>query len=225
MDLLLPKDCGPPPPAAVYPDILTAFSALQAHARAHGYALFKRDSQPPKVPTRVIYACDREGKGDSRAKNPNIHEQRRRQGTRSKKCGCKMRIALKRDLISGQWEVQIIEGSHNHLASADPSAHPAHRLAALSSEIKAYIESLVCSGLSNAQILGIIRQKHGMDVLLAQKDVSNLAQKTRLKLLNGKTPMDWLFQVYIAIASSSNLLIIYLGVTRKRLPACTRDES
>ena len=37
--------------------------------------------------------------------------------------------------------------------------------------------------------------------------------------------MDWLFQVYIAIALSSNLLIIYLRVTREGLPAYTRDES
>jgi len=32
MDPHMPKDCGPPPPTAVYPDIPTAFAALQSHA-------------------------------------------------------------------------------------------------------------------------------------------------------------------------------------------------
>ena len=74
MDLLLPKDYRPLPPIVVYLDILTAFTALQAYVRAYRYALFKRDSQPPKVLTRVIYTYNKEGKGDSRAKDPNIHE-------------------------------------------------------------------------------------------------------------------------------------------------------
>ena len=94
MDLPTPKACGPLPSPAIYPDIPTAFAALQGHAKAHGYALFKRDSQPPKSePTRVIYACDREGRGDSRAKNPSIHPKRQRK-TGSKKCGCKMRVVV-----------------------------------------------------------------------------------------------------------------------------------
>ena len=72
--------------------------------------------------------------------------------------------------------------------------------------IKVQIESLVCSGLSNAQILSVIRHEHGVGVLLAQKDISNLAQKTRLKQLNRKTPIDWLFQVCFATAVAFNLL-------------------
>lgn len=52
-----------------------------------------------------------------------------------------MCVALKRDFISGQQEVQVIEGSHNYLVSADPSAYLAHRLAALDPKIKAEIET------------------------------------------------------------------------------------
>ena len=72
MDLLIPKDYSPPSPIVVYPDIPTAFTALQAHTKAHRYAFYKRDSQP----TKVIYACNRVGKAESRAKNPSIHLQR-----------------------------------------------------------------------------------------------------------------------------------------------------
>ena len=98
MDFINPPDCGPPPPAAVYPDISTAFTAIQAHAKAHRYAFFTRNSKP----TRVVYTCDGEGKGDSRPKTPNIHEQRQRKGSRSKKCGCEIRVALTKDLMSSQ---------------------------------------------------------------------------------------------------------------------------
>ena len=63
-----------------------------------------------------------------------------------------MRVALKKDFISGQWEVEVIKGSHNHLAFADPFAFLAHKLAALDPEIEAKIETVVCFGLSNAHI-------------------------------------------------------------------------
>lgn len=226
MDLLMPKDCGPPPSTAVYPDPSTAFAALQAHAKAHGYAFLIRDTKPNKTnPTKVIYTCDRQGKSLSKGQTPNIHPERQRKGTRSKRCGCNMRVVLKKDLISSQWELHVLEGSHNHPASTDPSAHPAHRIAALDPAIRVQIETLVCSGLSNAQILGVIRHEHGVGVLLAQKDVSNIAQKTRLKQLNGKTPMDWLFQVCLAAVSVFFLLTVWLGIRSQGLPTGIRDES
>ena len=120
-----------------------------------------------------------------------------------------MPVALKKDMISGQWELQVLEGSHNHSASADLSAYPAHRIAALDSKIIGQIESLVCSGLSNSQILAVIRHENGPSILLAQKDISNLAQKSRLEQLGGKTPMDWLFQVCYITVLVLILLIIY----------------
>ena len=68
-----------------------------------------------------------------------------------------MKIALRHDKISEQWEVEVIKGSHNYKASADPSAHPVYRLAALDAQVNAQIESLVLFSLNNAQILAVIR--------------------------------------------------------------------
>ena len=82
MNLSAPKACGPPPSAAVYPDIPTAFAAVQAHAKAHGYAFYKRDTRP----TKIIYACDRAGQAESKAKTFVIHLQRQRKDPFSKKC-------------------------------------------------------------------------------------------------------------------------------------------
>ena len=63
-----------------------------------------------------------------------------------------MKVALKLDQITQQWELEVIEGSHNHDASADPSAHLPYRIAALDSRIITEIESLTLSGLNNSQI-------------------------------------------------------------------------
>jgi hypothetical protein len=43
MDSFMPQPCGPSSSAAIYADITAAAAALQSYAKAHGYALFKRD--------------------------------------------------------------------------------------------------------------------------------------------------------------------------------------
>ena len=83
----------------------------------------------------------------------------------------------------------MIEGSHNHDASADPSAHLPYRIAALDSRIVTEIKSLTLSGLNNSQILAVIRRSNP-SVLLAQKDVSNLVQKTCLQELASCTLIE-----------------------------------
>ena len=47
MDPIAPTPCGPAPSEAVYTDLSTAVAAIQAHAKANGYALFRRDAHPP----------------------------------------------------------------------------------------------------------------------------------------------------------------------------------
>jgi hypothetical protein len=171
-----PKACGPPPSEAVYARLSTAIAALHKHAKCNGYAFFKRDTKP----ARIVFVYDRFGKPESKPKNIDIHESKRRPGSRSKKCDCRMKVALRLDKITEQWYLEVVEGSHNHEASADPSAHPNYRVAALDSQVSAQIESLALSGLNNAQILGVIRRQHSA-VVLSQKDVSNLVQLARLR--------------------------------------------
>ena len=143
------RACGPPPPEAVYTDISTAVAAIQAHAQLNGYALFKRDS----TPRRIVYACDRSGKAEDgpRARAANIHLSKRRSG-KTKKCGCRIKVAFKKDLISGSWTLSILEGTYNHESSADPTAHPTYRVAALDSNVIAQIKTLSAAGLAPASI-------------------------------------------------------------------------
>lgn len=197
-----PASSMPPPPTAVYTDLSTATTAIHEHAKANGYALFKRDT----TQKRIVYTCDRYGKGQDR-KNPNLHESKQRKGSRSKKCDCKMKIALKKDVTLEQWQLMVIGGAHNYGPSAAPSAHPAYRIAALEPRVKAQIKELVATGLNNAQILATIRRKEPT-VLLSQKDISNLVQASRLRQLNGRTPIEWLLKVCYYIVLSCLLLTI-----------------
>ena len=122
-----PYACGPPPPETVYTDLDTAVAAIQGHAKLHGYALCKRDSKA----RRIVYTCDRFGATQSKGRNPNTYATKRRPGSGSKKCGCKMKLVLKLDDDSEQWAVSIAYGTHNHESSTAPAAHPIYRTAAL----------------------------------------------------------------------------------------------
>ena len=142
----LPKACASPPSEAVYIDLSTAIAAIQEHAKCNGDVLFKRDTKP----ARVVFVCDRYGEPESKPKNAHIHKSKRRLGSHSKKCDCRIKVALRLDKITEQWQLEVLEGAHNYKASADPFAYPAYRIAALDLSVYAQIESLALSGLNNA---------------------------------------------------------------------------
>ena len=85
-----PYVCGPPPLEAVYTDLDTAVAAIQSYTKLYGYALCKRDSKAK----RIVYIYDRFSATQSKGRNPNIYATKRRLGSRSKKCSCKMKLVL-----------------------------------------------------------------------------------------------------------------------------------
>jgi hypothetical protein len=174
-------DCGPAPAEAIYPDLTTAFTAIQEHAKANGYAFYRHDRKP----NRAVFRCDRAGKYDSKGKNPNTDPSKQRSSSGSKKCGCKMGVELRLDHISGNWSLKVLEATHNHPRSADPKVHPAHRIAALAPHIHTVICALGRAGLSTRQIVSTL-QKEFPEALLTPKDVSNIVQKAKLKDREGK---------------------------------------
>jgi hypothetical protein len=72
-----------PPSEAIYASVDSALTAIQVRAKANGYVFSRVTTRP----SRVIFACDRAGKYDSRGKDPATDASRRRKGTGSKKCG------------------------------------------------------------------------------------------------------------------------------------------
>lgn len=178
-----------PPPEAQYTSRELAFQAVLTHARHHGYAVFKHSTKPE----RLVIACDRAGKYDPRGKDPEVHKSRQRKDTGTKKCGCLMRVEARRD-PTNQWIVRVLEGAHNHGPSAAPSAHAAHRRAAITPGIHAEIGILSQAGLLPTQVLSVLRTRQP-EIPIIQKDISNLIQKERIIELNGRTPIQWLIEV------------------------------
>ena len=190
-----------PPSEAIYPDPATAFTAIQAHARQHGYAVFQRDKRSFKV----VYTCDRAGQYDPKGKRSQVNPSKQRKNTGSKKCGCLMKVVLHRDKVSGMWQLEVLHAVHNHSPSTAITAHPAHRLAALSEDTRALISNLSSSGLPPAQILTILR-KGNPNITLIPKDIANLTYQVRLEELNGSTPIQWLLEVrLLLLRPNSNL--------------------
>jgi hypothetical protein len=196
------------PPEAIYPDVDSAFTEIQEHAREHGYALFRYYRKP----SRVVFACDRAGRYDSKGKDPSTHSSKQRKKTGSKKCKCPMKVELRLDKLSNQWSLRVLESAHNHEPSAASIAHPAHRLPALAPLRHTTISTLAHASVSTSQILTTLRALD-TDVPLILKDISNLIQKARLKELDGRTPIQWLLEVRYLPLYLSLYLPLYLHLS------------
>ncbi|PSS08718.1 hypothetical protein M430DRAFT_69958 [Amorphotheca resinae ATCC 22711] len=181
--------CGPAPALAIYPDLKAAFTAVQEHVKANGYAFYRHD----KKLNRAVFRCDRGGKYRATSKNPDTDPSKQRLSTSLKKSRCKMGVELRLDHISGNWSLSVLEATHNHDRSADPKAYPAYRIAALKPNAYAAISTLGRAGLSTSQILSTLRIEYP-EALLTAKDVTNILQKSRLEELDGKTLIQWLVE-------------------------------
>jgi hypothetical protein len=184
-----PSACGPPPPEVTYLSPEACFTAIQVHAAAHGYCFKKQGGKANKK----LYFCDRSGEYDSKGKHPETSQSRQRPNTSTKKCGCKMRVELR--LFAGAWKLSVIEGTHNHGSSAAPSAHPAHRKASSTPEIRAAVIKYSSLGMGSNQILLALRTDFPSN-LLNTKDISNILHQARLLQLDGQSPVEWLLNVY-----------------------------
>ncbi|CZT48203.1 uncharacterized protein RSE6_08869 [Rhynchosporium secalis] len=106
--------CGPAPPIAIYSDIPTGFTAIQAYARAHGYTLRQRDIRL----FRALFVCDCAGKYDPKGKQLDVDTSKRRKDTRSKKCDCQIRVTLMKDRASEQYSLAKAGISNAQILSA-----------------------------------------------------------------------------------------------------------
>jgi hypothetical protein len=169
-------------------------------------------------PSRILFARDRAGKHQSKGKDPAVHESKQRKRTGSKKCGCLMKVELRLDYLSSQWMLYILEGAHNHGPSTAATAHPVHRTAALTPDIRAEILRLSQSGLSPTQILTALRVSNPQTPLIV-KDIGNIVQQVRAGKLNGQTPIQWLLAVGIRPFKTPLLTNTTLGASKYRPPA------
>jgi hypothetical protein len=76
---------------AIYPDLLSAKSALQTHAAGSGFAI----AVESLTILRIFYRCAKGGKYNNRFKG-NTHELKQQKHTGTIKTGCKFRVAARR---------------------------------------------------------------------------------------------------------------------------------
>ena len=68
-----------------------------------------------------------------------------------------MKVAIRLDYMSNKWILQVLEAVHNHGPSAAITAHPTHRITALTPNTRAEITRLSQAGVSPGQILTALR--------------------------------------------------------------------
>lgn len=192
---MTPYTLGPPVPEAVFDDDTSAGAALKSHARANGYAVYridwKRRGGYHTEYYRAVWACDKAGGYDSRGRKSNVDESKRRNNTKSKKTGCDFRVEVRKDKISEKWVVKTLVGTHNHPASASPAEHPQYRIGDLKQEEHDLIIKLADSGVTNRDILALLRRRTDWSCSLLQtKDITNIVQKEKLQRRKPADP-EW----------------------------------
>lgn len=87
-------------PKAVYTDLSTFFAVIQAHARDNRYIFRVRNSKL----YCVLYNCDCTNNYDSKSKKAIVHFSKQR-NSKFKKCSCKIRVVVSKDIISESWTI------------------------------------------------------------------------------------------------------------------------
>jgi hypothetical protein len=104
-----------------------------------------------------------------------------------------MKVGFRLDRLLNQWILEILQGAHNHGPSAAPTAHPAHKIAAIIPTALAHIGGLSHNGLTITQIISTLSTDYPEERVIA-KDISNIVQQYRAEQLNGMTPIEWLLE-------------------------------
>jgi hypothetical protein len=181
---------SPALPEATYPTLEAVKAALQAHARGNGYAITVKSADS----RRGFYMCSKSGKYDSKVKNPDTHETKRHKNTSTMKTDCPYRAAARKDDVSGQFILNIIDNNHNHDPALAASAFPQHRTASMTPEEHTIVKDMSILGYSPNQILHRLRQLNP-ELVLIPRDIYNLIASLRIQELDSKTLVEWLLKV------------------------------
>ncbi|KAL7807507.1 hypothetical protein V8C44DRAFT_186290 [Trichoderma aethiopicum] len=161
----------PPPTDKRFTTADEAFKALQAHARDQGYAVVK--TRPSDYhngkPRRYDISCVC-GNGKYKSEAAGL----RKSTTKRTGCPFKMKMVQRKD-ANDLWVLGILCGSHNH--GANPAiSFPEHRRAALTPEQKNVLKALLNHSKLTIKMIGEIVKLQFPDILLTEKDISNLRQ-------------------------------------------------
>uniref|UniRef100_M4BCV4 FAR1 domain-containing protein n=1 Tax=Hyaloperonospora arabidopsidis (strain Emoy2) TaxID=559515 RepID=M4BCV4_HYAAE len=155
--------------------------SVQKFARVQGYAVSIKFSITGK---RVYLKCDR-----GTLKPQNQQDSRQRQ-TSSSRADCPFLLSGNYSKRRGNWKLNVLQCSHNHDPSLNPSGHSAHRK--LTSDQAEAVKNMTLAGIKPLGILSAIR-KTDERALASLFTLYNGRAKVRKDILNGRTPIQALF--------------------------------
>ncbi len=97
-----------------------------------------------------------------------------------------------------KWNVKILNGTHNHEPSLNPSAHPAHRK--LTEDEENLIKAISDRAAKPRDILLAMKQLN-LEIHVLVSNIKNEKAKLRKEELNGRTPTEALLDL---LMNSSN---------------------
>jgi hypothetical protein len=185
---------------ALYASFDEAEKAMKAQAHALGFDLAVKERFPRgakgEAITRVNYRCAKGRPGSTQIKEAT-HETKRRK-TSTQMTDCPFKVNLKREGDSWRlYPVQAAVGAplaHNH-EFVNATAFSSYRQRNLDS-IKATIIADWRAGTRPSQILANFREV-GDGTDLSYRDLLNLLHVCRREELQGRTPIQWLYEVWL----------------------------
>src|SRR5271156_1957242 len=190
----------PAPPEGSYRTCFLAEAALQQFAEAHGFAIIRNRSKVNKQGEirKVWVQCDKSGKSKSEKQQETESRDRERpykaRMTGSRKTECEFLVAIKRDISSLMWDIEVIYGDHNHEPSLEPSAHPALRK--LTNDESILIKSMSARHQKDKDILLALQQVNP-NTHITMQDIRNEKKRITKEFLGGRTKTKALVDLLI----------------------------
>ena len=142
------------PPQLAYASLTQTRVSINAHAQQEGYAVAIRRTR--RIGNRKVGDVKAVYLDCYRSHLPSIRTRPRHRISSSSKTGCLFKTIVRR-LKTGDWQVQVANGEHNHEPFTHKAAHPQGRY--LTEPNRQSVLSLTRAGVKPSHIIALLRQK------------------------------------------------------------------
>jgi hypothetical protein len=189
----------PLPPSAIFDSLDDLVASVQQHQRENGACVVRRnyanyrDFEGSKKPTYCQLLCDRG------ARRPI--ESTGLRNTASRKLNCPFKLTASATKPSGwRWSYKVVNGTHNHLPSLDPSSHTIHRRRT-KEQMDVARSMIQYQGVPAREMADILRDHHPEPSFFKDKDIYNDRYRLKALRLEGYTPT----QAWVRILQNEGL--------------------
>lgn len=161
---------------------------MNKHAKNQGYAIKKRRTKPSRkdVVMKAAIVCDAHGKAIFAGQDHRNTASRRKECPF--RCNAKLKDNHEDENGIEEWELTLITSEHNHPPTGQ-SAHPIHRKAVMTEEIKREIEKKFLKNSKTSSTLTDLRlDGDSGNSIFKPQDIWNAHQQLKAKQLGSLTP-------------------------------------